>query len=214
MKLYNYPLSSYGLKTIMALHEKAVEFETEFVNLTDEQGRLEYRKLYPIGKVPLLVLDDGHIIPESTIIIEYADAHFDTGTRLIPEDKDAARRVRFKDRMIDLYLNDSITNLTFQQRKAKADQDPALIERSEYRARIMYEFMDTALDKTEWLAGDFFSMADCSAAPALFYAQHVYPYSDYANIVSYFERLTDRDSWEKAIAHARPLLEEPAAANA
>jgi len=102
VKLYYNPLSTYSQKTLIALYEKQVAFEPVIVNLMSPEGQAEYEKLYPIGKVPMLVLDDDYKIPESTIIIEYLEGHVQSGTRLIPEGTDAARQVRFMDRMSDL----------------------------------------------------------------------------------------------------------------
>ena len=136
MKLYYVPVSTYCQKVLMAFHEKGVAFEPELVNLSDETARSEYRKFYPLGKVSVLVPEEDWMIPESSIIIEYLDTHFDAGTRLLPDDPDLARQARFKDRMLDLYLNDSISNLFFQGRKPQEERDPALIERCQYRPRL------------------------------------------------------------------------------
>src|SRR5262245_40342691 len=108
MKLYYHPLSTYSQKTVMAFHEKEVSFTPEIINVFDPTAHAAYRAVNPLGKVPMLVLDDDWKIPESSIIIEYLDTHFSTGTRLIPEDKDLARQTRFRDRMADLYINDSV----------------------------------------------------------------------------------------------------------
>ena len=208
MKLYYVPVSTYCQKVLMAFEEKGVDFEGEIVNLSDEAARAEYLKLYPIGKVPLLIPDDDGFIPESSIIIEYLDTHFASGTKLIPDDPDLARQARFKDRMTDLYLNDSISALFFQGRKAEGDRDPALIERSQYRARVLYEFMEKNFESREWANGDQFSMADCAAAPPLFYAQTLFPFDDYPNVKSYYERLSARPSWQKVMDEAMPYIEE------
>ena len=101
MKLYFHPLSTYSQKTLIAFHEKGVPFEPQIVNLMDPAGRAEYEKLYPLGKIPSLVRDDGWFIPESTIIVEYLEGYFpDQGPRLIPTERDAARQARFLDRML------------------------------------------------------------------------------------------------------------------
>ena len=84
MKLYYFPLSTYSQKVLIALHEKGAAFESEQVRLFDETERERYRKIYPLGRIPLLVLDDGHLIPESSIIVEYLDATLDGGPRLVP----------------------------------------------------------------------------------------------------------------------------------
>ena len=84
MKLYYYPLSTYCQKVLIALYEKSVDFTPERVSLMDDAERDAYRKIYPLGKIPLLVLDDGHWVPESSIIVEYLDTHFSRRTEAHP----------------------------------------------------------------------------------------------------------------------------------
>ncbi len=133
--------------------------------------------------------------------------HFDSGTKLIPDDPDLARQARFKDRMLDLYLNDSISNLFFEDRKSEEDRDPALIERCRYRARVCYEFMEKNFENREWAIGEF-SMADCAAAPPLFYAKTVFPFEDYPNVTAYYQRLGARPSWQKVMDEVMPHVEQ------
>jgi glutathione S-transferase len=208
MKLYHHPLSTYSQKAVMALHEKSVEFTSEIVSLFDADAREAYRKIYPMGKIPVLVREDGWMIPESSIIVEYLDTHFDSGPRLIPEDKDLARQVRFKDRMFDLYLNESVANLIFQSWKEESERDQELIDRCNFRIGVMYDFMDKTLGGEKWAAGDEFTMADCAAAPCLFYAQEVAPFADRANITAYWERVSKRPSSVHVAEAAAPYLEK------
>ena len=210
MKLYYFPLSTYSQKALMALYEKNVEFEPVLVNLQDEAQRAEYRQRYPIGKVPLLVRDDDWMIPESSIIVEYVDTHFEDGPRLIPADPDRARQTRFMDRMNDLYLNESITTLLFQSWKPEAERDPERIETAQYRAGVMYQYMDRTLENGRWLMGEF-SMADCAAAPALLYAQQVFPFTEHGNVSAYWERLQARPSYRRVLTEAQPFLDKLAA---
>ena len=122
MKLYYLPVSTYSQKALIALFEKGVRFEPEIVDLFDADSRKKYREIYPIGKVPLLVLDNGHIIPESTTIVEYVNEHSANKPNLIPGDADNRRQVRFRDRMTDLYLNNPVTAIFFETRKPEAEQ--------------------------------------------------------------------------------------------
>lgn len=208
MKLYYHPLSTYSQKVVMALHEKQMPFEPHIVNMLEEAERKKYREIYPLGKIPLLILDDGHMIPESTIIVEYADMTSDKGPRLIPSDPQSARQVRFFDRMLDLYLNDSVANLIFEGWKPEAERDQALIDRCQERIGIMYDYLDKHLGGKTWLKEESFSMADCAAAPPLFYAQQTAPFADRPNISAYFERVQTRESYRKVIEEAAPYLAE------
>ena len=212
MKLYYFPLSTYSQKALMALHEKKIPFEPEIVDLRDDAARAKYRDIYPLGKVPLLVLDNGHLIPESSIIIEYLDTHFESGPRLIPKDPEESRRTRFKDRMQDLYLNESVTTLIFESWKTEAERNAEGMEKARFRAGVLYDFMEKDLADKRWLMGSEFSMADCAAAPPLFYAQEHFPFNDRPNITAYWKRLSARPSWQKVFEEVKPYLEWIAAA--
>ncbi len=208
MKLYYHPLSSYAQKVLIALHEKELEYEGELVNLRDPEERQKYLEVYPLGKIPLLMREDGRRIPESSIIIEYLDGISDRGPRLIPRDPEQGRVTRFKDRMMDLYVNETVTTLLFQSWKPESEQDPERIDTAKFRLDVMYGFMDQGLGEHEWMAGDAFTMADCAAAAPLLYAQEVAPFGDRVNIVAYWERLQARPSFQKVLAEAAPYLEE------
>ena len=208
MKLYYFPLSTYSQKVLTALYEKEAAFESEQVRLFDETERERYRKIYPLGRIPLLVLGDGHIIPESSIIVEYLDANLDSGPRLIPSGLDEARQTRFHDRMLDLYLNDSIASLLFQSWKPEEGRDRELIERSRFRAGVMYDFLEHRLDGRSWLMGEDFSMADCAAAPALLYAGDLFPFAERPAIADYWDRLRARPSYARVLEEAEPHLRE------
>lgn len=164
----------------------------------DPNAHAEYRKLYPLGKIPLLMIGD-HMIPESTIIIEYLESHFaDAGTRLIPEEVDAARQVRFMDRMNDLYLINSAGTPFFAGMKPEADRNQAAIDKARATLDFIYDKLNQRLSENQWLAGEQFSMADCSAIAGLQLAEKRYQFADkYPQIQAYFER-----------ALARPTVKE------
>jgi glutathione S-transferase len=208
MKLYYFPLSTYSQKVLIALYEKAIEFTPELVYLFDEAERDAYRKVYPLGKIPLLVLDDGHWVPESSIIVEYLDTHFSDGPQLIPDDPDASRQVRFKDRMYDLYLNESVSVLIFESWKPESERSQELIDRSKFRIGVMYDFMENNLKSQTWTNGEEFTLGDCAAAGPMFYAREVAPFDDRPNIVAYWQRLQDRPSIRRVLDEAAPYLAE------
>jgi glutathione S-transferase len=206
MKLYYHPLSTYSQKVLIALYEKSVDFTAELVNLMDDAARDAYRKIYPLGKIPLLVLEEGHWVPESSIIVEYLDTHFSDGPKLIPDDADLSRQVRFKDRMYDLYLNESVAALIFESWKPEAERNQELIARSHFRIGVMYDFMEMNLDKQTWTNGESFTLGDCAAAPPLFYAGEMAPFGDRPNIASYWQRLQERPAIRRVIDEATPYL--------
>ena len=205
MKLYYHPLSTYSRKALVALYEKGVDFESEIVQLMDADAREAYRAVYPLGKIPMLMLDDGYMIPESTIIIEYLDGG--EGTELIHGDADSRRKIRFKDRMLDNYVNDSVSLLFFQSMKPEEQRDAERIETARFRLHVLYEFLDQDLADSEWICGDRFSMADCAAAAAFCYAAEFAPMDGHPNVARYWERLRARDSVARVEAEAAPYLE-------
>ena len=206
MQLYYFPPSTYSQKVLIALEEKQVSFEREIVNLLDEKTRTEYREFYPLGKIPLLKRDDGWIIPESSIIIEFLETEYPQSPQLIPADPILARQTRFMDRMNDLYLNDPVATLLFESWKPTKEQDTSKIDAAKANLNIIYQYMDKNLEGKEWLVEDF-SMADCAAAPALLYAQQVFPFAGKTEIERYWQNLNQRESVQVVFEHARPYIE-------
>lgn len=208
MDLYYHPLSTYSQKVLMAFYEKEVPFTPKLINLQNPAEKAAYLKIHPLGKIPFLVLDDGWQIPESSIIIEYLDTHFSSGTSLIPEDKDLARQVRCRDRLIDLYLDDNISIITFASFKKPEQSNQESLQKAKARVMTMFELLDKELENKTWLMGDYLSMADCAAAPPLFYAQKATPFQQFANINAYWNRLCNRPSFQRVLNEVIPYLEK------
>jgi glutathione S-transferase len=208
MKLYYHPISSYSQKTVMAFHEKNLKFTPEIVDIMSPAGRGEYRKINSLGKVPTLVLDDGWRIPESSIIIEYIDGHFpESGTRLIPGDRDRGRQTRFFDRLADLYLNEMMTTVFFDGRKPPEARNPAAVKHAQETLDTMLGNLDTHLGKhTPWVMDHDFTMADCSLAPTLGYMRMVHPFDAHKNVAAYFQRVAERPSFKRIMDEAAPYL--------
>ena len=210
MKLFYNPLSTYAQKAMIGMYEKNVKFEPMLVDMMNPEKKAEFKKVYPLGKVPCLMRDDGWLIPESTIIIEYIEGAFTTGTQLIPADKDLARQTRFNDRMADLYVNDSVSTLFFGGMRSPEEQKQSFFQERMKRMKdtldISYAQIDKVLEKNTWLVGNQFTMADCSLIPSLGYAKMVYPFEQFRNIVSYFNRASERPSYKKVMEEAAPML--------
>lgn len=202
MKFYYHPISSYSQKVMVALYEKGLDFEPELVALMNPEARRKYREIYPLGKVPALLLDDGHLIPESSIIIEYLDTLAEP--KLIYGDAEQRRKIRFKDRMYDLHLNESVSTLIFQDMKPESERDQERIDQARFRIETMYGFMEEEFGKQPFSNGDTFSMADCAAVPPLYYAQLKAPFNEYRNISSYWDRLASRPSVRRVMEDADP----------
>ncbi len=207
MKLHYHPLSSYSQKTLTALYEKNVSFEPVIVDLFEPNARAAYKKsLSPLGRVPVLVRDDGRVIPESSIIIEYVDGAFSDGPRLIPEDKESARITRFHDRNIDWYLLEPLAKVLFDPRKPEGERDPAGVREAKATLDTVLALYERHFEKHTWANEREFSMADCAAAPALFYLKMLHPYDQHKHLTAYAGRLFERPSFQKVIAQAQPFL--------
>lgn len=211
MKLYYHPRSSYSQKALLAFYEKQVAFTPEIVNIGDPAAREAYTALNPLTKVPLLVLDDGWKIPESTIIIEYIDSHFDSGTRLIPRDRDLARQTRFHDRIADLYVNDPMSMLAFDAMKPESEREPGRASDAHARLDSVFAGLDDHLAKRDWLLGDAFTMADCALLPSLGYCRQLHPFDRWKHLSAYAARGFERPSFQKVMAELAPYLAKASA---
>jgi glutathione S-transferase len=205
MKLYYNPLSSYSQKVMIAFNEKGLAYEPELVDLTSAEGRAAYEKINPLGKVPFLKPSADWQVPESTSIIEYLEDKFPNTPRLIPAaGGDAARQVRFMDRMADLYFNEPVVELLFQQFGFRP-RDEEKVARSRKYIGMTYGHYESRLAKQSWLCGEAFSMADCAAIPVLFYAQYVMPFDTYPALSAYWQRALQRPSYVKVRAEFGPI---------
>lgn len=207
MKLYYSPVSSYSMKTLMAFHEKGVAFEPTIVNLMDPAARADYAKVYPLGKVPFLRVEDKNLgIAESTTIIEYIDQHFASGTKLIPSDPDAAREVRYRDRFFDLHISEPMAKIFFDSWRPQGQGDAFGVTQAKAKLTTAFKMLDDVMADRTWAAGSELTMADCAAAPALFYCRNVHPFTDLKNVTSYANRLMERPSFQKVVKEAEPIL--------
>lgn len=205
MKLFYNPVSTYSQKALIAFLEKGIPFERAIVDFTSPASRAAFETVYPIGKVPFLQASDDWSVPESTSIIEFLEDRFPDTPRLIPADREAARQVRFHDRMSDFYVNDAVAELLFQKIGFRsADEDRAAKARKHLGAA--YAYLDNHLASREWLCGEF-SMADCATIPPLFYAAFVAPIDDRPNLMAYWKRAQQRPSYAAVMREFVPVWE-------
>lgn len=207
LTLHYHPLSSCCQKVLIALDELGIACERQLLDLADPQARSAFLALWPTGKMPLLV-DGGLSVPETSIIIEHLQRHHARpGRTLIPDDPDAALEVRLWDRLFDLYVMTPMQELTGDLLRPPADRDALGVARARERLQSSYALIDRHLEGRTWAAGDAFSLADCAAAPALFYAVTHMPIEPrHERAIAYFERLMDRGSVARTIDEARPHL--------
>jgi glutathione S-transferase len=207
LTLYFHPLSSFCHKVLMALYENRTVFRGEVVQLGEPESRAAFLKVWPIGKFPVLRDDArGAIVPESTIIIEFLQQHYPGAVKFIPAEPDQALQARLWDRVIDLHLHMQMQKVVSGRLRPKGEEDFFGIEQAKATMKTTLDQLETQLGES-WLIGDVFSLADCAAAPALFYAQAVMPFAEsHPKVAAYFERLAARPSFQRLIGEAGPLL--------
>lgn len=206
LKLYYHPLSSFCHKVLIALYENAVPFEPRIVNLGDAKSRDAFLKLWPVGRFPVIV-HDGHIVPESSIVIEYLLQHFPGPVKLIPDNAAAALEVRQKDRFYDLYLNVPMQKIVTDNLRPAGQSDAFGVEQSRAQLKVALSIVDQEMASKQWATGETFSMADCAATPALFYADRIAPLAvEFKNVAAYLERLKARPSVARVLQEAEPYL--------
>lgn len=207
LTLHHHPLSSCCWKVLIALYENGAPFEAKVVNLGDPDARAAYAALWPTAKIPLLV-DGERVVPETSIQIEYLDHHHPGCVRLLPQDFEALLQVRLWDRLFDLYVMTPMQRFIAQQLRPEAERDAATLTGTLNDLGMAYDLIESRLGERTWAAGDAFTMADCAAAPALFYAAIVRPFSaGNTRLSAYFERLLARPSVWRVIVEARPVFQ-------
>jgi glutathione S-transferase len=208
LTLYFHPLSSFCQKVLIALYENDTPFERHIVDLLDETSRAEFKKIWPIGKFPVL-RDEARdrTVPESSIIIEYLAQHYPGKTPLVPADAELARQMRLRDRFFDLYVNVPMQKVVTDRLRPAGKNDPHGVDEAKALLQTALGLVDQAMATKTWAMGDAFSMADCAAGPSLFYANKVMPFRDnHKNAARYLGRLMERPSFARVVEEAQPYL--------
>jgi glutathione S-transferase len=192
--LYQHPFASYCQKVLIALYERDVPFESRIVE--GEEGRVELARLWPMASIP--VLSDGDVtLPESTTIIEYV------APALVPD-----LQARLWDRFFDNHVATPMQRIVAEQLRPADAKDPYGVAEARATLDTAYGVLDTHLADRHWAAGDSFTLADCAAAPALFYTRAVHRWADgHANVARYHRDLMARPSVARVVDEARPYRE-------
>lgn len=202
--LYAHPFSSYCQKVLIALYENSIPFEFRLLSPDEPDNGAEFAALWPLQRMPVLV-DGGETVRESTIIIEYLGLYHPGKVALLPVDPWAALQVRFLDRFFDNYIMTPVQKIVFDAIRPPEQRDPAGVADARKLLDTAYRWLDTQLGAGEWAAGADFSLADCAAAPSLFYADWVHPVdASHGNVRAYRQRLLARPSYARALDEARP----------
>jgi glutathione S-transferase len=209
LTLHLHPLSSYCQKVLIALYENGTPFEKQVVNLGDPESAAAFRKLWPVGKMPGLHDSTGdRAIPESSIIIEYLEQHYPGRTALIPAEPAAALHTRLADRFYDLYVHDPMQRIVGDKLRPEDKRDPYGVDAAKALLRTSYGIVDSemATHARTWAIGEAFTLADCAAAPPLFFANKLVPFAEHRHLAAYFDRLSTRPSVARTFSEAEPFL--------
>ena len=204
MEFYGHPFSSYCQKVLIALYEKDAAFEFRIIDpgQPPENGK-KFAELWPMEHMPALVVD-GKVVVESSVIIEFLDLHFPASARLVPKDAQAALQVRMLDRFFDHYVMTPMQRIVFDFLRPVDQRDAYGVAESKALLDKAYRWLESHLD-SDWVAGEAFTLADCAAAPSLFYADWVHPIPEqYPKVRAYRRRLLAHPSMARAVEGGRP----------
>jgi len=206
LTLYLHPLSSFCHKVLNALYERGTPFTPRIIDFGNPQDRADLLAVWPMGKFPVL-LDEarGRAVPESTAIIEYLDWRFPGAPPLLPADAEARFEARLWDRVLDQHVHAPMQRIVADRLRAEHERDARGVSDAKATITTAYGVLERQLARAEWAAGPAFTIADCAAAPALFYASIVVPFpAVHGTLAGYFDRLMRRPSVERTLADARP----------
>jgi glutathione S-transferase len=206
LTLYYHPLSSFCWKALIALYEADIPFEPKLVDLMDPQDRAAFQAVWPLAKFPVLRDEArGATVPESTIIVDYLAQHYPAAAGLIPADRDLVRQVHLTDRMIDSYIHHRTQQIVSERLRPEGQRDPFGAAQNRDAIAQGYDAIAPMI-AGPWATGEAFTLADCSALPALYYADYAVPLSGWPALAAYLERLKARPSVARVLREAGPYL--------
>jgi glutathione S-transferase len=208
LTLYYHPLSSYCHKVLIALYENGTPFTPHLVELQKPEQRAAFKATWPVGRFPVLRDEtNGRIIPESTTIIEYLALRHPGPMKLIPDAPEAALDVRALDRFFDLHVHTHMQRIIGERMRPADKKDPHGLSQAQAALDVALGIAEKTIAGRAWAAGEEFTIADCAAAPALFYIDSgIGPLTQYPNLSAYLTRLKQRPSYARALSEAEPYM--------
>ena len=208
LTLYLHPLASFCHKVLIALYENETPFEPVVVDFGDPRSAAAILERWPAAKIPVLHDTAGdRTVPETSIIIEYLQEHYPGQHPLLPDDAGRRLEARLWDRFFDLYVSAPMQKIVTDRLRRESDRDRPGVAEAHKTLDVSYGMVEAHLAGKTWAIGNDFSIADCAAAPGLFFASIVHPFDDrHRNLKGYFERLLERDSFRRARDEARPYF--------
>lgn len=206
--LFYHPLASFCHKVLIALYENGTPFEGEIIRHDLPQDRAALLEAWPVGKMPVLRDEAREVtMPESSLVLEYIDTQYPGPHPLLPRETLAALQARLWDRFFDNYVQVPMQKHVADRLRPAGQQDAYGVAEAASTLDTAYTMLETHLTARQWMLGEDFSMADCAAAPALFYAGVVHPFSESRPaLVAYFERLMARPSVHRTLQEAAPFM--------
>ena len=202
--LYGHPFSSYTQKALIALYENGTAFEFRCIGPETPEHVNEWLRRWPLRKFPLLVDGDRNIV-ETSIIIEYLQLVHAGPVSLLPADPIAALEVRFMDRYFALHVMSVVQHAVEGALSGDAVKRSDGIALAAEKLERAYAWLESHLIGRTWAAATNFTLADCAAAPALFYADWTHRIAEtYPTLRAYRARLLQRPSFARAVEEARP----------
>lgn len=206
---HGHPLSSFCWKVLIALYENGTSFEYNLLNLGDEGERGAFAALWPVAKMPML--EDkarGETVPETSIVIDYLDRHYPGPVRFVPDDPDRARLTRLWDRILDNYVQHPMQKIVLDRIRPEDVRDPFGVADARTLLATALGVVEDQARGGGWTLGEDFTLADCAAAPALFYADKVMPMAGrWPNALALLERLKARPSFARVLEEAEPWFQ-------
>lgn len=204
IELFGHPFSSYTWKALIALYETGAPFAYRVIDADHPENATRLNAISPLGKFPAIA--DGDVaLFEASIIIEYVQQRYPGAARLMPSDPAAALDVRMLDRFFDNYVMTPMQRIVGDFIRAPQDRDPKTVAEAQTMLRRSYAWLDQRLTNGRFICGEDFTLADCAAAPSLFYADWVCDIPpDQGKLKAYRARLLERPSVRRCVEDARP----------
>ena len=202
--LYGHPFSSYTQKALVALYENGTPFEFKMIAPEAPENCDRLKQKWAMAKFPLLEEGETSVF-EATSIIEYLDLKHFRRVRLIPDHADAAIEARMLDRVFDNYVMTPMNAIVRDALRTPEHRHALSVTDARSQLDTIYGWLDQRMASRKWAIGDAFTLADCAAAPSLFYADWAHPIAPaFAHLRRYRERLLARPSYDRANDEARP----------
>jgi glutathione S-transferase len=208
LTLHYHPLASFCWKALIGLYELGTSFEKHLVDLADSDARADFARLWPLAKFPVLRDDArGRTVPESTILLEYVDRLSDGAIRLIPRDPERALECRLRDRLFDTYVHAPMQKIVGDRLRPTDARDALGVEQARAQLEMAYALLEEQGADGPWAMGADFTLVDCAAMPALYYANEVAPFDGrWKRLAAYLLRLKRRPSVARVLDEAGPYF--------